>query len=230
MQLLIWLLMAVLVIGVPAAVWWRRRQHAASGAKLPRVAEARDTVADWPPTATRLLSATERQAWQTLHEAVPELMLLAQVPLARFIRVPTRYSYGDWFGRVGQLSVDLLVCDQASEVVAVIEIRPLQESDRSRQRHLRMTRVLKAAGLRVLVWPEGELPSPQVVRETLLPREAAAERAAAAKARPPVPGAGPLTAIPVAEVRRAGDPDDAQRDPPPTTWYGDLDEPGKPGT
>lgn len=224
MQLLIWLVLAVLVVGAPAFVWWQRRQRVASGTGAPRLAEARDTVADWPPTLTRVLSAPERQAYLTLRQAVPELMVLAQVPLARFIRVPTRYSYGEWFGRVGQLSVDLLVCDQAAAVVAVIEIRPAQESDRSRHRHLRMTRVLKAAGVRVLVWPEGDLPTPQAMRELLLPREAAAERAAA-KSQQTVPGAGPLTAIPVAEVRQPGaEPDDAQRDPPPTTWYGDLDD------
>ncbi|HJV69396.1 DUF2726 domain-containing protein [Ideonella sp.] len=225
MQLLIWLVLAVLVVVAPALVWWQRRQRVASGAGALRVAEARDTVADWPPTLTRVLSVTERQAYQLLRQAVPELMVLAQVPLSRFIRVPTRYSYGEWLGRVGQLSVDLLVCDQTAAIVAVIEIRPAQESERSRQRHLRMTRVLKAAGVRVLVWPEGDLPTPQAVRETLLPREVGAERAAA-KAKQTVPGAGPLTAIPVAEVREAGaEPDDTQRDPPPTTWYGDLDDP-----
>jgi Protein of unknown function (DUF2726) len=233
MQVLIWLLLAALVVAVPAFTWWwRRRSEAVAGPAAPRVLEARDTVADWPPTATRVLTAGEREAFETLRRAVPELMVLAQVPLARFIRVPTRYSYGEWLARVGQLCADLLVCDRSSGVLAVVEIRPAQDSDRGRQRHLRMTKVLKAAGLRVLVWPEGDLPSPQAVRETLLPREVEAERAAAAKVRAPMPAAGPLTAIPVPEVRQAdGSPTaDGQSDPPPTTWYTDLDSPDKPRT
>ena len=222
--LLIWALLALLAIGAPMLVWWKGKRERRARGSVPRVSEARDTVADWPPTLTRVLSATERQAYETLCKALPDHMVLAQVPLARFLRVPTRYSYGEWLSRVGQLSADMLVCGRSSEVLAVVEIRPAQESERSRQRHLRMTRVLKAAGVRVLVWAEGELPTPQSVRETLLPREAAAERAA--QARAPA-GGGPLTTIPTAEVREGeeGHDDDASREPPPTTWYSDLDGP-----
>jgi hypothetical protein len=227
---LIWALLALLAIGAPVLVWWKGKRQRRKRGPAPRVSEARDTVADWPPTLTRVLSATERQAYETLRKALPDHMVLAQVPLARFLRVPTRYSYGEWLSRVGQLSADLVICDRNSEVLAVVEIRPTQESERSRQRHKRMTRVLKAAGVRVLVWAEGELPTPQSVRETLLPREVAAERAA--QARAPL-GGGPLTSIPTAEVQEdEGQDDEASREPPPTTWYSDLDGPAatkKPG-
>jgi hypothetical protein len=37
--------------------------------------------------------------------------------------VPTRHSYSDWLTRVGRLTVDLLVCDKSSRVVAVVDIR-----------------------------------------------------------------------------------------------------------
>jgi hypothetical protein len=223
-MMLIWALLALLAVGAPALVWWKGKRSRRERGSVPRVSEARDTVADWPPTLTRVLSATERQAYETLRKALPDHMVLAQVPLARFLRVPTRYSYGEWLSRVGQLSADFLVCDRSSEVLAVVEIRSPQESERGRQRHLRMTRVLKAAGVRVLVWVESELPTPQSVRETLLPREVAAERAA--QARAPA-GGGPLTTIPAAEVREGDEgPDDPSREPPPTTWYSDLDGPG----
>jgi hypothetical protein len=218
---LVWILLAALVVA--ALAWWLWRRRAALAARGPRVTEARDTVADWPPTATRLLTTAERQAFETVRQAVPELTVLAQVPLARFIRVPTRHSYGEWLGRVGQLCVDLLVCDRDTGVLAVIEVRPVQESERGRQRHQRMTRVLKAAGLRVIVWAEHELPLPQAVRELLLPQQAAAERTATPPAaRAAIPAAGPLTAIPVAEVHQPGEP-------PPTTWYSDLDAPSPRG-
>ena len=45
------------------------------------------------------------------------------------------------------------------EVLAVIDVRAAQETERSRKRHERMARVLKAAGIHVHVWREGELPS-----------------------------------------------------------------------
>jgi hypothetical protein len=233
MSALIWLLLAVLVVGAPAWLWWKQQREKQGRRTKPRAIEARDTVADWPPEATRILTTQELRAYDTLHQALPKHVILAQVPLARFIRVPTRYSYGEWLSRVGQLSADLVVCEPSSQVVAVVEIRPANESPRSLQRHQRMVRVLKAAGVKVLVWAEGDIPTPEAVRATLLPQEAArvaeAERtaaAAAAMARPAPSGNLPRS-IPVADVRE-GESDEPPREPPPTTWYSDLDEPSSP--
>jgi hypothetical protein len=215
MEPLAWLLIAALVIG-GGALYARqqRRDTQARPSKPQRPAEARDTVADWPPTATRVLSAGERQAHALLCQAVPDLLVLAQVPLSRFIRVPTRHSYGEWLGRVGQLSADLVVCDSESHVLAVVEVRAPDESPRSLQRHRRMTRVLKAAGVQVLVWTEGQFPTPQAARLALLPQEAARDAARQAQALAAGTQAPPAAA--------AGE---EQREPPPTTWYSDLDPP-----
>jgi hypothetical protein len=235
MSVMIWVLLALVAIGLPAAWWWQQQQAKQKRPSKPRVIEARDTVADWPPEATRILTNHERRAYETLRQALPNHIILAQVPLARFIRVPTRYSYGEWLSRVGQLSVDLLVCDPATQVLAVIEVRGANESARSQQRHQRMVRVLKAAGLRVVVWTEGDIPTADAARSAVLPEEAARkaaelERAAAAAAigagasRAIPPSTMPKT-IPVADVHDGEEP---PREPPPTTWYSDLDEPSHP--
>lgn len=156
--------------------WWMRRSGGRdvepgdiSSPRDKRV-EALDTVAGWPPEPTRVLNHTERKAHALLVRAVPECLILAQVPLARFIRVPTRNSYHEWMRRVGQLCADLVVCDEGAQVIAVVEIRrdPSKASDRSRKRHERMDRVLHQAGVRVMVWGEGNLPAPEVVRELVL--------------------------------------------------------------
>jgi hypothetical protein len=99
-----------------------------------------------------------------MRKAMPSRLVLAQVPLARFISVPTRHSYSDWLTRVGRLTVDLLVCDKSSRVVAVVDIRTGGQSERSMRRHERMTQVLHAAGIRVLHWNAEALPSPTEVR------------------------------------------------------------------
>jgi hypothetical protein len=57
-----------------------------------------------------------------------------------------------------------VICDIGSRVLAVVDIRSAEESPRSRRRHERMARVLKAAGIRVHVWREGDLPSASEVR------------------------------------------------------------------
>jgi hypothetical protein len=141
----------------------RHRQSANRGAAR----EALDTVISWPPEAARILTINERQAYDLLKRAMPGFLVLAQVPLGRFIRVPARHSYADWLQRVGSLSADLLLCDSGSKVLAVIDIRAPQESVRARRRHERMARVLRAAGVHVFDWREGELPSASEVRHVM---------------------------------------------------------------
>lgn len=126
--------------------------------------ESLDTIQAWTPQAVRVLTTAERQAYDLVRKAVPGRLVLAQVPLARFISVPTRHSYSDWLTRVGRLSVDLLVCDSSSRVVLAIDIRTPSESERAQQRHARMAEVLRAAGIRVVHWQAEALPSVAEVR------------------------------------------------------------------
>jgi len=141
----------------------RHRQSASRSAAR----DALDTVMAWPPEASRILTINERQAYDLLKRAMPGFLVLAQVPLSRFIRVPSRHSYAEWLSRVGSLSADLLLCDAGSKVLAVIDIRAQQESERARRRHERMARVLRSAGVHVFDWREGELPSATEVRHVM---------------------------------------------------------------
>ncbi len=143
----------------------RQRQHQ----RRSTARDALDTVAAWPPEAARVLTIDERQAYDLLRRAMPGFLVLAQVPLSRFVRVPSRHSYNDWLQRVGSLSADLLLCDAGSRVLAVIDIRAVEESARSRRRHERMARVLSSAGIRVHTWREGQLPALAEVRHALTP-------------------------------------------------------------
>ena len=127
--------------------WWRLRQRGRSAAPEGKTLDRIDTVAGWPPQPTRLFSTQERLAFGTLARALPEYMILAQVPLARFINVPRRNSYADWLRRIGNQCVDLLVCDMASQVIAVVEIQAQQPSENARKRMGRIQRTLKAAKL-----------------------------------------------------------------------------------
>jgi hypothetical protein len=86
------------------------------------VREALDTVQDWPPEPARVMTVRSASL-RTAAPRLPGYMVLAQVPLSRFVRVPTRHSYTEWLQRVGSLSADLLVCDTGSRVLAVIDMR-----------------------------------------------------------------------------------------------------------
>jgi hypothetical protein len=211
--------------------------------------EALDTLMDWEPVATRVLTTSERDAYHILRKALPDHMIIAQVPVARFIKVPTENPYSEWLRRVGSLCADLVVCDMASQVIAVVEVRqPLsRENERAQRRHARMDRVLQAAHIPVHVWLEGALPGPVVAREAVLgsalnnpagyedasvARRDAEAAAVVASMQSPV---GAMKGLSVDEDSVAAVdfhleqwPDDdsedaARKEPPPSTWFDDLD-------
>jgi hypothetical protein len=187
-----------------------------------------DTVTGWSPEATRLLTSGERAAFSVLVKALPECRIFPQVALSRFIRVPRRNSYSEWLTRVGNLSVDFVVCDRASLVIAALALRPSEESQGASGRRARTARVLKAAGIKLFVWREDSLPTPAAAREQivlttgeLVASPAPAPGAAANGSQPA--GAG-SSKIAVAEtVAESTYDDEPRREPPPSTWFDELD-------
>lgn len=242
-------LILVLLLLVGCVYWiWRlngpqpREQKTKS---KPRQVENLDTLASWNPEPSRILTSQERIAYNTLRQAMPDCMLLAQVPLARFLRVPTRNSYNEWLRRVGQLCADIVVCDETSMVLSVVEVRaPLgKESERGLRRHERMDRVLKAAGIPVIVWREGAIPGVDAARRALMGEQASlATREGAAHVNTnsglrqlepqPVASAAPQKVAPaVVETSVVLDESfevetfeaEQRREPPPSTWFDGLD-------
>jgi hypothetical protein len=209
---------------------WRQRSAAGRGRRARDSQSARDaldTVADWEPTAARVLSITERQAYDTLKRAMPGFLVLAQVPLSRFIRVPPRQPYAEWLQRVGALSADLLLCDSGSRVLAVVDIRGAQETERSRRRHERMTRVLRAAGIQVHTWREGELPSVPEVRlamSRLVGAGLAAQQATTSRPMPliPVAEAADISDLLAAGDRAALEAGESRLEPVASAFFDDL--------
>ena len=191
-----------------------------------RQQEVVDTLTGWPPESVRVLSITERQAYDLLRRAMPGFLVMAQVPLARFIRVPARRSYTEWLQRVGSLSADLMLCDSGSRVLAVIDIRNANESERSRRRHERMARVLRAARIPVYEWREGHLPTATEARGAFAPLLGPA----ASGIKPTVSRPMPLMPLPeMMELLSEGDraafeaQNDAAHEPVPSAFMDDLE-------
>ena len=232
-------LIGLVIVLLLAWLWLRQRGSGSTGStsrKAEKAAERIDTIIGWPPQATRVLSTQERLAFGTLVRALPEYMVLAQVPLSRFINVPKRNSYADWLRRIGYQSVDFVICDMSAQVVAVIELQPPQQSERAHKRMTRLKRTLEAAQLPLHVWRENALPSVEVAREALLPRPAAAPEpakgtaaiTAAAMAATTAAAAVPATATarsPFEDTGRDSTQDEMIEllEPPPSTWFDDLD-------
>lgn len=219
------------IVAVLLLVWLLRRGSSAKDAPARgkvRASDALDTLVAWHPQATRILTTSEREAYALLRNALPEHIILAQVSLARFLKVPTRHSYAEWLRRVGVLCADLVVCDSASQVVAVVDVRApeAQENDRARKRHTRMERVLKAADISLHVWREGAMPGLIGVRSSILgismeAAEASLERSPLAK--PSTAPAKVLAGDPAREPVTVIYEDGEQRDPPSSTWFDEFD-------
>jgi len=190
---------------------------------------ADDTVARWQPQAARVMTASENQAFFLLERALPGFRVLAQVPLARFLRVPSRVDPAEWQKRVSGLAADLLICDPTSRVLAVIDLRTTTESERSRRRHERLLRLLRAAGVSVYAWREDMLPSIEQVRALLGAQLArhADEDTARSLSTPSRPA--PLIPVPeISEVLAEGDALADARDamePVPSAFFEDMDLP-----
>ena len=162
-----------LLCALPLVWWLARKQGPTVRPEMP--AERLDTLAGWPPEPTRILRSSERLAFSTLKLALPGSLILAQVPLARFLTVPKRNSYAEWMRRLGNQCVDFVVCDVTSQVVAVVEVRPPIDNldDKVRVRLDRVARALKAAKISLHVWNEDKLPTIEAAREKLLPNSPA---------------------------------------------------------
>lgn len=227
----LWPLLAVAAIAlVGVGLFLSRKPPAAPARAGKRGAEGLDTLMAWHPQPTRIMTAHERQAFRLLRSALPDHLILAQVPLARFIKVPTRHSYAEWLRRVGQLCADLVVCDADSQVLAIVEVRAPkgQESEKSQRRHARMDRVLHTAGIPLQIWIEGELPSPMAVREAIaqaagMPVRPGADRPAPEGGAATLPPRGTSAPGQAFEPTEADDDWPQEQDPPPSTWFDDLD-------
>lgn len=218
---------AVLVGLVAYLILRGRQQRTDPDAAVGRRArEDVDTLAAWPPEVTRLLTSGERSAHEVLHKALPECLIFAQVPLARFIKVPRRHSYSEWLTRVGHLCADFVICDRASLVIGAVLLQTMRDSERADRRRARMTRVLKAAGVKVFTWREEALPDHETARDQIIQRTGVPSTAPvveAASGRPLRPSATSPSGIPLPEVVAVSADDGPRLEPPPSTWFDDLD-------
>jgi hypothetical protein len=189
-----------LLCALPLVWWLARLQSPPARPEMP--AERLDTLAGWPPEPTRILRSSERLAFSTLKLALPGYLILAQVPLARFLTVPKRNSYAEWMRRLGNQCVDFVVCDVTSQVVAVVEVRPPMDhlDDKVRVRLDRVARALKAARIPLHVWNEEKLPTIEAAREKILP---SAPAVPVSMAKRPTVAAQAATVIGAAEFTEA---------------------------
>jgi len=115
-----------------------------------------------PYISKRPLTQTEITFYHRLVEALPDLVVLAQVQLSSIIKVdlPRRHNrYYKFFNPISQQSVDFLICTRDFEIIAAVEL-----DDRS---HLRAEAIIRdnkknknlaAANLPLIRWHAEKMP------------------------------------------------------------------------
>jgi hypothetical protein len=149
----------------------RRRKPLGSRGKAPAAAaprrEGQALLSRYHPSAVRVLTGSEHQAFDLAREALPRHVVMPQVPLVRYLRVQDKRTEDDWLRGLSMLSADILVCDSTSRPVLAIEILPTKPGSRAQERHERIRQLLEGVGIRVLVWQDGRLPAAQDARMQL---------------------------------------------------------------
>jgi hypothetical protein len=171
-----------------AALSLRRRLRRPSGkaaARPPARPEGRELVSRYQPSAVRVLSQSERQAFDLVRTALPGHLVMAQVPLVRYLRVQDKRVEEDWLRGLSMLSADILVCDSHSRPVLAVDILPPKLGPRAQERHDRMRQLLEGVGVRVLIWQEGRMPAAEQAHAQL--RAAAAESRSGTPLAPDTP-------------------------------------------
>lgn len=115
----------------------------------------------WPYHTKRPLTLSEKNCYLRLVQALPDHIILSQVPFCRFIGINKNADYMKWFSRISQMSADFAVFDQNFEIVAVIDLEDgmhIIRDDRLLATEEK-DRVLASAEIRLVRWPAATIPS-----------------------------------------------------------------------
>lgn len=124
----------------------------------------------WPVYSRRLMSQPEQVLYGRLVEALPGKLIFSQVQLTRIIEVKNVPNRISWVNKLIRLSVDFVVCNPDTSVLAVIELDDASHGRSSRQdSDSRKNEALAAAGVRIIRWRVNELPSIESIRQQLDP-------------------------------------------------------------
>ena len=132
----------------------------------------------WPYYARKVLNPPELALYQRLRDALPERLILAQVPLSRVLGVRETTYADNWRHRIAGEHLDFVVCSPDATVLAAVA---LENSSSPRTPHAGTApfteNALAAAGIALLRWDAAALPSEAELRR--LVEQASARQAAA---------------------------------------------------
>jgi very-short-patch-repair endonuclease len=114
----------------------------------------------WPLEAKRqVLTERERALYQRLVQALPSHIVLAQVQLLQVLNFQRGRRTPGIFNRISQLSLDFLILNPDTSIVAAVELDDATHTrEGRRQADARKDHALKSAGVPLIRWNAKSLP------------------------------------------------------------------------
>jgi len=123
----------------------------------------------WPYYSKKLLSPPEQVLYFRLAQALPSHLILAQVQLSRFLGVKKGSNFQSWSNRINRMSVDFLVCNKDSTVVAAIELDDATHGRPDRKvADAKKDKALASADIRVIRWHVKSIPDVELIQAGFL--------------------------------------------------------------
>ena len=134
------------------------------------------TGEDIPYFGKTVLTEPEQVLYHRLVEALPDLIVLAQVPLSGLVGIRKNKRWQAQFNAISRKSVDYVVCRKDFSVVAVIELDDSthEREDRQKSDEVKNT-AFKKVGFEILRLKPGNLPATESIKtafETFLTKHA----------------------------------------------------------
>jgi very-short-patch-repair endonuclease len=123
----------------------------------------------WPLEANRqMLTERERALYQRLVQSLPNHIVLAQVQLLQALNFQRGRRTPGIFNRISQLSLDFLILNPDTSIVAAVELDDATHTraDR-RQADARKDHALKSAGVPLIRWNAKNLPDTAAILAAL---------------------------------------------------------------
>lgn len=115
-----------------------------------------------------LLSEPEQVLYLRLVQALPRHLVFSQVQLSRVIWPNRSKDYRRWLNKIDRKSLDFVVCEMSSKVVAVIELDDASHDKPDRRKADNVKdEALRAAKVRIIRWHVRNMPSVEEIREAL---------------------------------------------------------------
>ena len=132
------------------------------------LARRREDDGRWPFAEQKPLTRVEQVLYYRLVQTLPEHVVLAQVPLSRFLRVRKGRTWMEWHNRISQKSIDYLVCERDFSIVAAIELDDKSHDSANRSvADATKARALAAAQVPLVRWRATALPDVETIRAVI---------------------------------------------------------------